>query len=203
MKHVFILAAIFSATLLGGCGQKGQDSAEVAREANEAMVDSGTTAVQAEDKGDKEDETDHMVQAAEGGMFEVEASQLALTRSTNPEIKKIAQMMVDHHTKANDELKQMASRKNVALPQALGTGMMGKLNDLKEEEAKDFDKAYLEAMEDAHQKDIKLFREASTDSEDPDFKAFATKTLPIIEQHLAMVDKRRDRADGSMGSNNQ
>ncbi len=203
MKHVLLLAAILGASLLGGCGQKGQDSAEMAREANEAMIDSGTTAVQAEDKDDKEDETDHMVQAAEGGMFEVEASQLALARSANPEIKKIAQMMVDHHSKANDELKQLAGSKNVALPQALGTGMMGKLNNLKEKDAKDFDMAYLEAMEEAHEKDVKLFREASTDSEDPEFKAFAAKTLPIIEQHLAMVGKREDRADGSMGASNR
>src|SRR5215204_6234316 len=59
--------------------------------------------------------------AAQGGMAEVELAKLALQKSTNADVKKFAQMMVTDHTKANDELKALAAKKNVTLPTDIGS----------------------------------------------------------------------------------
>ncbi len=57
-----------------------------------------------------------MMEAARGGMAEVELSKLATTKAQNPEVKKFAQQMIQDHTNANTELKQLAGKKNVTLP---------------------------------------------------------------------------------------
>ena len=124
--------------------------------------------------------------AARGGMAEVELSKLALQKSTNADVKKFAQMMVTDHTKANDELKALAAKKNVTLPGDLGTHK-STLDDLNGRTGTEFDQAYVEAMVNAHETDVDLF-EDNTDNSDADIKAFTTKTLPIIKSHLEMIN---------------
>src|SRR5438270_9265636 len=53
--------------------------------------------------------------AADGGMAEVELGRLAVEKASNEEVKKFGQRMADDHSKANEELKDIAGKKNVAL----------------------------------------------------------------------------------------
>jgi len=61
--------------------------------------------------------------AAQGRMAEVEMGKLASERASDPDVKKFGQRMVDDHTKANDQLKQVASSKNITLSESLNGGM--------------------------------------------------------------------------------
>ena len=56
-------------------------------------------------------------------MSEVELGQLAAQRASDPQVKQFAQRMVTDHGKANDELKQIAARKNVQLPADIPAGL--------------------------------------------------------------------------------
>ena len=123
--------------------------------------------------------------AARGGMAEVELAKLALQKSTNADVKKFAQMMVTDHTKANEELKALATKKSITLPTDLGSHK-STLDDLNEKTGAEFDKAYVEAMVDDHETDVDLF-EDNADNSDADIKAFATKTLPTLKSHLQMI----------------
>jgi putative membrane protein len=123
--------------------------------------------------------------AAQGGMAEVELSKAALQKSTNADVKKFAQMMVTDHTKANDELKALATKKSVTLPVDLGSHK-STLDDLNSKTGADFDKAYVEAMVDDHESSVDLF-EDNADNSDADIKAFTTKTLPTLKSHLEMI----------------
>src|SRR3954470_4033366 len=80
------------------------------------------TVALAQDHGDKEKGkgSKFAQHAAMAGMAEVKLGQLALEKSTNDDVKKFAQMMVDDHTKANDELKALAQSKSIDLPTDLG-----------------------------------------------------------------------------------
>src|ERR1051326_6076917 len=61
------------------------------------------------------DET-FVTKAAQGGLAEVKLGTLATQKASNADVKAFGQQMVDDHSKANDELKQLASTKGITLP---------------------------------------------------------------------------------------
>jgi putative membrane protein len=132
-------------------------------------------------------DTQFLTEAAQGGLAEVELGKLAASKATNPEVKKFAQKMVDDHSKANDELKALAMQKNFSMPTEISSkhkSLMDKLNGLSGAE---FDKAYVEAMVDDHEEDVKKFKDESEDGKDADVKTWAAKTLPTLQTHLDMI----------------
>jgi putative membrane protein len=132
-------------------------------------------------------DTEFLTEAAQGGMAEVELGKLAASKATNAEVKKFAEQMVTDHSKANDELKALAAKKNLSLPtdvSAKHKSLMEKLNGLS---GAAFDKAYVEAMVDDHGEDTEAFKDESEDGKDADVKAWAGKTLPTLQKHLDMI----------------
>jgi putative membrane protein len=116
--------------------------------------------------------------AAKSGMKEVEISQAVLGRLSNQSVQQFAQMMVNDHTAANNELKTLAAQKGVAL-----TETTDRYTEKWSDNKRNVDKDYVKEMEDDHKDAIDLFEKAAK-SEDPDIAAFATKTLPKLQQHL-------------------
>ncbi len=177
-----IAALVFAAS----CENNNESSTEMANEANEEMLDSMN-------KEKMEDDAEFAVKAANGGMMEVEMGKVAMMNSSNPEIKKFGEKMVNDHGKANDELKAIAANKNITLPPNMSDDMMQKMNDMKEKKGKDFDKAYVDMMVDDHKEDIDAFRDEANNGNDPDIKAFASKTLPTLEEHQSMINAIQDK----------
>ena len=177
MKKIsLILMLALSAWTFGACNNEAKDdSVEKAEEANEAKE--STTTV-------KEDDSEFLVEAASGGMMEVEAGQLAATKAQNPRVKAFASMMVEDHTKANEELKALASGKSITLPTAVGEDHQKHITELREKSGMDFDKAYMKMMVDDHNDDVEDFQSASNNAKDESVKAFAAKTLPVLRMHL-------------------
>ncbi|GAA0526987.1 DUF4142 domain-containing protein [Pigmentiphaga sp. GD03639] len=124
--------------------------------------------------------------AAESGQLEIGASQIAERNGSHPDVKSFAKMMVDDHTKVDGELKTLASSKGVQLPAEPTRKVRSALSDLQKKSGPDFDKEYADDIAvDAHEDAVKLFEKAAKDAEDADVKAFAAKTLPNLQQHLA------------------
>jgi len=60
-----------------------------------------------------------IMDAARGGLAEVELGKLAAQRASSDAVKQLGQRLADDHSKANDELKDLASKKGVtARPRA-------------------------------------------------------------------------------------
>ena len=119
--------------------------------------------------------------AAIGGQMEVDLGKLAAEKASSGDVKKFGQTMVDDHSKANEELKSLASSKGVDLTEAMDNAMKKSESATKKLESKtgaDFDTAYMKDMVSDHEKDVKEFEEASKNAEDADLKAWAAKTLP-------------------------
>lgn len=174
-----ILAAIASVALLscGGNQNKQEDPKDVAEEQNEAKFDDSN----------KEKDTEFAVAAADGGLFEVESSQLALQKAKSPEVKKLAQMMVTDHTKANEELKGLAQVKGISLPAAVGEDHRDKIQKLQEKTGADFDKEYIDLMVKAHEKDVKAFEKQAEDGNDAELKSWAAGKVTTLRHHLEMT----------------
>ena len=128
-----------------------------------------------------------LVKAAEGGMTEVELGQIAQQKASSPDVKQFGQHMVADHSKANEELKGIAQQKGVSIPTKLDTRHQAAVDRLNKLSGPDFDRAYVKDMVKDHQKDVAEFERASSSAQDPDVKAFASKTLTVIKEHLADV----------------
>jgi putative membrane protein len=127
--------------------------------------------------------------ASEGGLAEVELGKLAQQKGHSQSVKDFGNRMVADHGKANDELRSLASEKRLSVSTSLGVkdkALKLKLDALSGEA---FDKAYMSAMVKDHKTDIAEFQKEADNGSDPSVKAFASKTLPTLKEHLAMAEK--------------
>lgn len=186
MKKLTLAAMLAVAALsFQACNNSAKDSKEKADSVN-AVKDTttnGTTGI-AVDKNDAKFATD----AASAGMAEVAAGKLAAEKATNAQVKEFANMMVDAHKKVNEELMEIAKKKNITLPTAPDEEHQKMLTELSAKTGKDFDKAYIDAMVDGHKKVESMLEDASKNCKDADLMAFATKILPDVKMHLAKAE---------------
>lgn len=128
-----------------------------------------------------------IIDAAHGGMAEVRLGELALRRSTSPEVKRFAQQMIEEHSRANQELMRIAKQKGVTPPATPGKyeAAMKRLMQLSGES---FDRAYMnEAGVNSHLESAAVYQRQAELGQDPDLKAFATRILPRVQGHLEMA----------------
>ena len=126
--------------------------------------------------------------AAEGGMMEIHMGELGQQKGQSADVKSLAARLVSDHTKANDELKQLASSKGVTLPSALPDKHQKTLDKLSS--SSDFDKAFKDMAIKDHKKDVKEFEhELKRTDADPDLKSWTAKTLPVLQEHLRLAEQ--------------
>ena len=194
MKRTLFYSVVIGACLGVGCnsGTSSGDSVDSSKAVNDSMISANdsmgndTSSMKSMQPVSKND-ADYAVEAANGGITEIELSKLAKDKATTERIKSYADMMVTDHTKAGDELKSLAKSKNIVLPDSLSKDSKKKVDDLTKKSGKDFDKAYLDAMSSDHKKTIDLFQKDSSKGEDADLKNFAVTTLPTIRMHYDSV----------------
>jgi putative membrane protein len=95
--------------------------------------------------------------------------------------------MVDDHGKANDQLKQLASSKQVELPSEPSAKHKATKARLEKLSGDQFDRAYVNEMLKDHKKDVAEFQRESKSGKDSEIKSFASQTLPTLEDHLKQV----------------
>src|SRR5205814_10547619 len=117
--------------------------------------------------------------AGGGGQQEVENGKLAEKQGKSADVKRIGARMVADHTKANKELTELATRKGVKFDtRGVRAQNIG---------AADFDRTYLKLLEADLKSDIADFEKQAKRGDDRDLKSWAAKTLPMLKEHLAMV----------------
>jgi len=189
MKKIsFVLLAL---PFVFACNNGTKDSVEKADSANEAKSDTTTNHTDTSSKMSTagtmavdQSTSDFMVKVADVGMTEVKLGGIAEEKAMNKRVKEFGAMMTRDHSKAGDELKSLARRKNVTLPEKVGDDHQKKIDDLSKKSGKDFDKAYIDMMVDGHQSTVDDFEKASNNTKDPDVKAWVDKTLPTLKMHL-------------------
>lgn len=125
--------------------------------------------------------------AAVGGMFEVKSSEAALAAGAAEPVAGFATMMVSDHGKANEELKTIAGQKSIPVPADLDEKHAAMLAEITGATGDAMVSAYGKNQLAAHQEAVTLFQTYSTEGEDADLKAFATRTLPTLQGHLDMA----------------
>jgi putative membrane protein len=128
-----------------------------------------------------------LMTAAQHNMAEVEVGKMAEGKAASPEAKKFGQQMVQDHSKALDEVTQLAKSKSVDLPADIDRAHKNEAKNLEKLSGTNFDRKYMDSMVRDHEKDVKEFRKMSKSAKDPEVRALAEKTLPVLEGHLQMA----------------
>lgn len=131
---------------------------------------------------------DFVTQAVISDMFEMQSSQLALTKADD-KTKAYAQKMIDDHKKVSDELKSVAQTGDMKLnlPTALDSAHQSKLDKLKSLNGADFTKQYHDDQVTAHKNATDLYKRYAEGGDNAALKAFAIKTKPHLDEHLKMA----------------
>jgi len=135
--------------------------------------------------------------AAIGGIAEVEMGKMAQQKGSSDQVKQFGSRMVEDHSKANDELKQIASSKGITLPTDLDAKHKSKMDKMQKLSGAQFDRAYMDDMVADHKEDVAEFKKQASSGKDSDLKAFASKTLPTLEDHLKMAQSTDAAVKGS------
>lgn len=126
--------------------------------------------------------------AAECGLMEVRMGEIAQQKGQSADVRSFAQRLISDHSKANDELKQLASSKGVTVPTQLPDKHQKMLDKLSS--ASDFDKSFRDMAIKDHKKDVKEFeKELKRTDADSDLKNWTAKTLPTLQEHLRLAEQ--------------
>jgi putative membrane protein len=135
------------------------------------------------------DDAAAMKQLAQANLNEIEAGKAAAARAQNPQVKQFAQKMVDDHTQMLNDLKALAQRKSVSLPDAMSLKDKAQMELMKRAAGADFDKRYMDAMVKDHQEDLQEVQDLAAKAKDPDFRAAVQRASSRINEHLQLAQR--------------
>jgi putative membrane protein len=187
MKKIKLLAGILLTTFafIGCDNASNRDSVDQAKEMNDEKADGDANTTMAVREADSK----FMVDVANESMMEVEMGNVAQEKATDPQVKEFGAMMSRDHSKAADELRALAARKNVTMPGTMGEDMQKQINDMREKTGYDFDKDYMDKMVSHHKDAVDKFEKIANDNDaDPDLKAWASTTLVTLRAHRDSAD---------------
>ena len=187
---------------MSGIGQKPRKSdkekqadADAAQASTTASPAGATTTSTTAGAGQMSDvDRQFMMMAAKDGMKEVHMGQMAAQQGQSADVKKLGQMIAADHTKANQQLMALATKKGIK------PDTRHKMDKMSKRDMANFDQAWIGMMINDHQKDIAAYQRASQQAADPEVKAFAKKTLPVLQKHLKAVQAAQKKM-GSGGTN--
>ena len=124
-------------------------------------------------------------EASAAGMAEVGAAQEALKKAKRAEVRKAAQLLITDHSAANERLRAIAQKQDIALAASPDAAKA----NAPVPESGDFDSKYVVSQIKAHQNAIALFRAESENGADDELREFAASTLPTPQHHLMMMQE--------------
>jgi len=214
MKFKGLLVMVCTAGLVAGCNSTNRTSNTIATSNETGTAGTAGRNVSAGDR-------DFVNEMLSDGMAEVELARLAKDRAASPEVKQFAQMMTDDHTKAGEQLKQVAS--TYAIPQDAKIDEKHKdlMDKLMKVRGPDFDKEYMTAMVEGHEDAVRTLRsrvdenrslgdrltgknpenpatvkpEPAGDRVTMAINQWAAEALPVVERHLDRAKQIKENVD--------
>ena len=132
-------------------------------------------------------DTEFATKAAQAGIAEISEGRAAEAKGQSAAVKAFGKKMVDDHTKAADELKNVAAKSGVKLPTATSNDEKQTGEKLARLKGAEFDTAYSEQAVKDHEAAVALFKNEASAGSDAGLKTFAQQTLPTLEEHLRMA----------------
>jgi len=160
MKHslIFLLAL---ALISLGCSGNEKAATRDNNSAQPASTDNSARDSSASNTANSNSDQSFLQDAIKGNRAEVTLGKMVAAKTKDPNVKQFAQMMVKDHTVALSQLQQLAQQKNITVPEGIPDDAQQLQTKLQSVTGKQFDKDYMDAMVQDHQKDVQDFKDAS------------------------------------------
>lgn len=200
MKILLTMAASVALAASMGCSQnRAQESNNNDDQAQPAASTSDQVTTNQQSASLDPMDKNFIQEAATGGKLEVELGQLAEKNASSQQVKEFGQRMVTDHSKANENLMDVASKVNVTPPTSLTQDEQEKKDKLSKLHGAKFDQEYMSMMVDEHQKDVDKFQQQAQNAINSDVKSFAANTLPTLQEHLQLAKSVNDSLGSGKG----
>ncbi|HEX8357106.1 MAG TPA: DUF4142 domain-containing protein [Segetibacter sp.] len=145
-----------------------------------------------------EDDNALMMQVAMGGQKQLAISQAVLGKTTNAQVKLLAQSEVEEQTTISAKLKQVATAKGITLPAAPDAAVEGLVSQAGSLSGAELDAFYIaQGGIKGHQELQETMTTVNKTAKDPALKALAAATLPVIRVHLKVSQDVQTSMNGS------
>ena len=178
------------ALLLAGCGGAETTAPADQSEVAHATVPEAGTPPASAPVAATVDAAGYIAKAGAGDLWEIESSKALLAKSGNAEVKRFAEMMIDHHGKSTAKVKAAATeaKLDVAAPK-LDAAQQKMLDEIKAADAAGIDAVYLAHQKAAHDAALALHQGYSAGGDTPSLKKAAGEIVPVVEAHRAELAK--------------
>jgi len=125
-----------------------------------------------------------VAEAASDGLAEVELGKLAATRASSPQVRQFGLMMAEHHSQNATQLRQATAQAGVSVPPELKAEDRAKLEAMRNQSGRDFDRTYMRTMVSDHRQGIAMYQQQVRQGDSQELKTYAADSLPVMQQHL-------------------
>jgi putative membrane protein len=125
--------------------------------------------------------------AAADNLAEMELGRLAMQRASTDAVKQYGQRIASDHSQAMQELTPIAAKNGVPIPRDLEPTDRALRDRLTSLSGAEFDRTYMNEMVRDHTKAVGDFQREAQTAQDPAVRAFAAKTLPVLQEHLRLA----------------
>ncbi|MEZ0540784.1 DUF4142 domain-containing protein [Fibrella arboris] len=131
---------------------------------------------------------DLMRQVALGGMMQLETSKVAVQKSTNPEVREMAQAEVDEQTGLSAKLAEIASAKGITLPATPDAKTQDMVSKMQGMAGIELDRHYVqEHAVKGHEVLDKTMAKVESKGQDAALMAVAKAAHPLVKTHLKVA----------------
>jgi len=124
---------------------------------------------------------------ARGSVADVSMGRLAKSRAKHPEVREFASKIVSDHSRGSRILRDLADRRGWRLPTTPDPKHQAMRRRVARLQGSAFDRAYMQAMVDDHNRTVAMVRAYARDGDDPELRAWARKALPVLIEHQRMA----------------
>lgn len=125
--------------------------------------------------------------AAQADVNEIQLSQLAEQKASNPDVKAFAEKMVTEHKQMTESMKPFADSWGLTAPTGPDADHQKELDKLNGLSGSDFDKEYMKEMVDDHATAYRAFTTEAKDTKDAKFRAAVLSGKTKVAAHKNMA----------------
>lgn len=132
--------------------------------------------------------------AHQSNLAEIISGHLALRRSARADVRHIAHMLVEDHSRLDRDVRAVARRNDVRLPVTPNARQQRELAFVASRPARTFDQAWLRVQEASHVRTLALIDAELATGCAAEVQALAVKARPAVVAHLEMVRAARQES---------